>query len=784
MKKLLLIFIFIISNLLYYAQNQSNIDVTNYVISLDFTDMSNEQISGFADLTINLSNSTNFSTINLDLLKLQVDSVFLYNNVLAPLKITEVSYNDTIITITIPEEFQLEPFLNVKIYYHGHPIRGIGQFGGFYFSDNYAFNMGVSLYDIPHNFGKVWFPCNDNFIDRAKYHFFITTTPENIAVCNGNLIAETENENKKTYEWLLNEEIPTYLASVAVSNFNLWQSNYHNINDEDIPINIYAVSINNVNTSFQNINSALSIFEDKFGAYRWNRIGYVAVPFNAGAMEHATNIAIGNSMIVNGVTYEDVFYHELSHHWFGDLITCRTAEDMWLNEGTASYCETIFREFHYGKENGKNYRRAAHLKVVRDLKYTDGGFRPISPMPLDLTYSETVYEKGASVFHSLRGYLGDTIFFDAMKKFLSENEFSDVSSEDLRDFISDYSQIDMTDFFDDHVFTGGFVHYSIDSVVPQMSFPEIASLKVYIRQKLKGRTEFANSNRVELTFMNAIYEKQTRIIEFDGEYGDTVFNFDMFFPVAVFCDLEEKFSDATFDTYKFVKTTGAINLPSTNTTITATSVPANDSAFIRVTHNLVSPDSTKIEIPGVFTVNSRYWLVEGIFPIGFKAKSEFLFYTISSANLDNGYISNNMLDSMLLLYRPNSAANWTIENAIYTKSFRKFTVDSLKLGEYCFGFYNRNGYISINDEINSNKNNDKILVFPNPAQNYVDIKFPNKEKYIINFYNIEGKIIVNKKNNSDFVKIDIEKFKNGTYILEIKNIKNEVVLKEKIIKKL
>src|ERR1700747_1117469 len=80
--------------------------------------------------------------------------------------------------------------------------------------------------------------------------------------------------------------------------------------------------------SFVHLQDALSIFENYFGKFHWDKVGYSLVPFNSGSMEHATNIA-SPLFASNGTTaYETLFYHELSHHWFGDLVTCRTEEDM------------------------------------------------------------------------------------------------------------------------------------------------------------------------------------------------------------------------------------------------------------------------------------------------------------------------------------------------------------------------------------------------------------------------------------------------------------------------
>jgi len=94
------------------------------------------------------------------------------------------------------------------------------------------------------------------------------------------------------------------------------------------------------------------------------------------------------------------------------------------NEGWATYCETIFREFVKSKENALNFRRSAHEQVLRVYHHKDGGFHPLYPISQDITYSSTVYQKGASVAHALRGYLGDSVFFTTIKEYLRQNAYT------------------------------------------------------------------------------------------------------------------------------------------------------------------------------------------------------------------------------------------------------------------------------------------------------------------------------------------------------------------------
>lgn len=749
MKKFLLTLTLLLTlSLISFAQNNL-FDVKEYKISLDFTQMSSNIISGNTIISVSTLSDYN-NVLNFDLFGLTVDSV-IYNGVNYP-----YLYNNKVIEISTQGINANENF-NVTVYYHGQPLMGGNSFGGFYFNSGYAFNMGVSLYDIPHNYGKVWFPCVDNFTDKAKYHFFITTNPDNTAVCNGELLSiDTLENDNKIFEWLLNEEIPTYLASVAVANFQIYEDVYHGIN-RDIPISIYAVNISNVASSFENLKSALAIFEEKFGEYKWERVGYVVVPFNSGAMEHATNIAVGTGFVNGTISYEDLFYHELAHHWFGDLITCSSAEDMWINEGISTYCETIFREFFYGKDNAKLYRRNAHFSVIKDLRYEDGDFLPISPMPLDLTYSSTVYDKGAEVTHALRSYLGDSLFFYSLKKILENNQFKNFSSEELRDSLSYHSNMDLTDFFQDWVFTGGFVHYEIDSV----QFLNSSSCKVFVRQKLKGRTSFANFNRVELTFMDSAFNKKTEIIQFDGEYGEQIFNFDNFEPIRVFCDFEERTSDANIDFYKFIKSTGTCQFDKTYTVLYVDNV--RDSVLIRVTQSLVQPDEPIEPLNGLQLLNNRYWLIEGIINDSFRSRADFAFNKSIAQHLDYEYI-NGSVDSLVLLYRPNKSHNWVIDpDATLNKELQKLTTDSLKLGEYCIAMKTVSSDVNIETRID-----DFVNIFPNPAVDSFVVSFQNKiVDAKIQIYNAEGKKVLSKKVKSDSVEFKTTKFCAGTYIIDI-----------------
>lgn len=754
------------------------IDILEYDINLDISDIESESISGFTSLTINpIVNGVN--TINLDLLKLNIDSITGQK-----VDIIDFEYNDTLIIISLENSVNINDTLIITVYYHGQPVQDPSGWGGFYFDNGYAFNLGVGFEDQPHNYGRVWFPCRDNFKDRARYKFNITTDIDHMAVCGGELVYSSidEENNKAFYSWELNDPIPTYLASVAVGKFDLYDTVYHGINGE-IPVEIYTLpnQTQNARNSFQNVNEVLSIFEDKFGPYRWNRVGFVCVPFVFGAMEHATNVTISSAFVDGTLNYEDLLYHEIAHSWFGNLVTCENSGDMWLNEGWAKYSESIYREFLYGRENMLSFRRNAHNTVLRYYHIQDGGFHPIYGVPKELTYSRTVYEKGASVAHSMRGYLGDSIFFDAIKAYMDEFEFNHVNSYDFRDFLNNHTQIDMTDFFDTHVFRGGFVHYSIDSTNIEQSGNDYI-VTVYMRQRLRGADYFANSNRIEVSFLDSEFNEVTKMFEFDGEFGENTFTIP-FFPEMIFCDYHERFSDATIDEAKFITSTGNADYSNMYFRANVNEVNEEKPALLRITHNWVAPDPFIEDIPGLIIANHRFWTVEGNFPEGFSTGATFYYRNnVTGAgmlgHLDNDFITNSA-DSIRLVYRPDRATDWTIlDNVSHSIGLRTLRIDNLMPGEYSLAIYDWAEYM--NNPL-LNKSNENIKIYPNPTQDILNIDFKTDFSGEIIIYNIAGQSVLSKKypNNINNLSLNVAGLDCGLYIIRFydgKSFKNKRIV--------
>src|SRR5205807_6524164 len=96
--------------------------------------------------------------------------------------------------------------------------------------------------------------------------------------------------------------------------------------------------------SFRLLPRMVSTFEKHFGSYPFEKVGYVNVPSSAGAMEHETMISIPTSLSTSGDSVYSTAAHELSHQWFGDLVTPLDFRHAWLNESFAVFCETLWAE--------------------------------------------------------------------------------------------------------------------------------------------------------------------------------------------------------------------------------------------------------------------------------------------------------------------------------------------------------------------------------------------------------------------------------------------------------
>lgn len=726
------------------------IDVVNYELHLSVTGLTQQLISGKSGIRFTTP-LDDITQLTLELKQLQVDSVQSEEATML-----DFEHSGEILRVTLPEPLSAGDTALVWIYYHGQPFHE--SWGGFHFAGSYAFNLGVGFVSIPHNLGKAWFPCVDDFIDRAYYDYRIRVDNAHTAVCGGLLQSVTpQGDGTRIFHWKSDRTLPTYLASVAVGPYALVNDTVEG-QQSQIPVTYYVrpSDTTRARLSFVNLPQIIDIYEEAFGPYPFQRIGITGT--SLGAMEHAENIFYPNGSINGNLSDEWLYAHELSHMWFGNQVTCASDADMWLNEGWARWCETYYREKLYGIEAAKDNMRPLLRDVLQFIHTKEGGYRPLSPMPSEYTYGDNVYDKGGVTTHALRGYLGDSLFFDGIKAYLDAFAFSPASSYDLRDFLTQHTGINMNGFFDFHVFGPGFNQFTVDSfrVVPA---GDEFDVEVFIRQRLKGTGVYATDCRLELTFMDTAWQSVTRRISFPGPHGSGTFRLP-FEPGIVMTDLYERAGGASTDSYMTIRNTGLYDYTDTYFKMDVTQV--SDSAFVRATHNWVPPDTLRNPVPGLKLSDYRYWTIEGIFPDGFEATGRF-FYN-KNAYLDNTLITNSE-DSLVILYRPGASAEWQPVSFSRVGPWQLGTiyVDHLKPGDYTLAIWDalyvgshREGYV-----------NESLRFFPNPADTGVTFESILPEGGTIQVFDSSGKTVFeqNIPGNRTPVYWDCSRMCPGTYVV-------------------
>ncbi len=701
---------------------------THYSIHLEEINTSAQTISGYAEVEITpLVSGINY--IALELQDLITDSVIINESNVAFL------HNLNRLTIYLDEPIVIDDTVAVKVYYHGQPFHE--SWGGFHFSGGYAFNLGVGFESIPHNLGKTWFPCIDDFTDRAEYDLFVTANT-GLTVTGGGILVDTINNGNSTttWHWQLPHKIPTYLASVALGNYIEYQDEYIGI-ENTIPISIFTKpsDTGKVAGSFVNLHEIMDFFESHFGPYPFEKIGYTGTAI--GAMEHASNIAYPHFAIDGGTSYESLYTHELSHMWFGNKVTCSTAEDMWLNEGWATFCEVYYLEELYGHDEFLDEMRSMHKNVLQSAHIIDGGYWSLNNIPQQVTYGKTAYDKGGTVVNTLRNYLGDSIFFDAMTAYLNTDSiaYHSMSSYELRDFLSEYTGINMTPFFDAWVMSPGTPQFSIDSINTTAGGASYM-IDIWLKQKFKGFDFIANDNIFEVTLVDENFNLFTDTVHFSGSTGHSVKYVDFetmpIAPIAAFVDMFDKMNDATTDSYRYFTEPVDFTFPLTYASVFIDELA--DSSLVRVTHNWVAPDSLKIPVEGLRLSPYRYWKVTGVFPESFQARGKF-FYSRSS-NLDDGLILSDN-DSVVMLYREDASVDWHYisQSRVGLWAIGNIFVDNFQPGEYTLAVWDK----QIVGTPEENTEPDGIKIYPNPSKGILNFRFPQKGHYSILIYDENGK---------------------------------------------
>ena len=440
------------------SAGDASIDVTYYGLDLTLTYIP-KYLRGVATVVLKPANAS-LSSFFLDLNSaLHVDSVKVGS---ARLMFSHASNR---LTITLPQTATVGQTQRLLVYYQGLPVSADGAIA-FTTHDNTADQL---IYTLSEPYGASdWFPCKDTPADKADSSAVsITAPPTFVSVSNGLLQRVTNNiDGTKTYVWKNSYPIAQYLISIACSNYAQYDTPL-TYQGQTMPVTHYVFpeDLAAAKPVIDQTNDMIRVFSDRFGIYPFFREKYGHAEFgkDQGGMEHQTISSMDRRSLLD----RNVVSHELMHQWFGDKITCRDWQNIWLNEGFASYGEAIYQESLGGKTGYQSYMNtifASKAKLASGSVYAQD-VSSVNAIFGAAGYNK-YYAKGAWVVHMLRGVLGDSTFFKGMKAYVaSPAAYSTAVTEDYQRVMEQTSGRNLNYFFKQWIYGVGYPKYSY-SVVP------------------------------------------------------------------------------------------------------------------------------------------------------------------------------------------------------------------------------------------------------------------------------------------------------------------------------
>jgi aminopeptidase N len=334
----------------------------------------------------------------------------------------------------------------VEMYYHGVP--GSSGFGSYEFTTHGASVPWIWSLSEPYG-AKDWWPCKDHPNDKADSVDMFATIDSSFKVgSNGRLISVVNNgDGTSTWHWHESHPISTYLISVAITNYASFTNwfKYSPTDSMQVLNFVLPEDLASAQAQLPAILDGLRIYSNLFGLYPFVDEKYGHSEFGwGGGMEHQTMTSLGGFG-------ESLIMHELGHQWFGDMITCRTWSDIWLNEGFATYCEALSEEGKYGTSA---YQSDMNSIMGAAINASSSTFIPDSDNVGTLFDWNRVYAKGATILHMLRHVLGDSTFFHSMYAYAHDPalRYGNASTADFRRNCETVSGTNLAYFFNQWVY--------------------------------------------------------------------------------------------------------------------------------------------------------------------------------------------------------------------------------------------------------------------------------------------------------------------------------------------
>jgi aminopeptidase N len=414
---------------------QPAVDALHYRFSIRLTDAS-PAIAGVAEVRIRVL--TPVPTFTLDL----VDATGQTG-----MKVTEVRLAEAAVPfvheaqrlrVTIPAAARAGDELTYTISYGGVPAEGLHALTNIhgdrvFFSENWP------------NKARHWLPMIDHPSDKATGEMSVAAPSHYQVVSNGLLVHETDvGDGYRVTTWKQSVPIASWLYALGVARFDV----HHAGLVQGVPLQTWVFRQDGAagRTLFEETSRrAMDFFSARIGPYPYEKLANVQAAGYAGGMENATAIFYGEKGVAAG---RGPVVHEIAHQWFGNSVTERDWDDVWLSEGFATYFAMLYTEQFEGRD-----AFAAGLVRARDTVIAATHKLPDAPVvhrnleDMQHVLNAFVYQKGGWVLHMLRGEIGTDAFWAGIREYYRRYRDANASTDDLRHVMEQVSGRNLQAFF-------------------------------------------------------------------------------------------------------------------------------------------------------------------------------------------------------------------------------------------------------------------------------------------------------------------------------------------------
>lgn len=305
-------------------------------------------------------------------------------------------------------------------------------------------------------FTSHWLPSLDDTNDKIEFDLTFVAPSDLTVIANGRLVTVIDEGETKKWQFDMENPMSSYLAAVAIGDYSKTEL----LSESGVPIELYykPEDSSRVEPTYRYSKEIFDFLESEIGvAYPWEVYKQVPVrDFLYAGMENTSATFFSVAFLVDSIGFNDRNYinvnaHELAHQWFGNMVTAKSDEHHWLQEGFATYYALLAEKEIFGSDYFY-WQLLQHAEQLHALSEEGKGESLLNPKASSLTF----YQKGAWALHVLRELIGDDAFRLAVKNYLNTYQFKVATSDDFLREVKAVSDVDITAFEQHWLHQGAF----------------------------------------------------------------------------------------------------------------------------------------------------------------------------------------------------------------------------------------------------------------------------------------------------------------------------------------